>query len=286
MVARVAGKLCFVVLVLIALVLPARAMAVDDMRPVRVGLLPTVATLSLLRLYDPLRLHLQQALGRPVELYTSANFRAYVDDIASQEFDVLVTAPHFGVMAVDLGYVPLVRYKPELRPMVIVIKGSPITQAGQLAGKRVLTANRLAALSVVAERWLEQDYGMIAGRDYALVDASNHSTGIRAVVMGDADAVFSAQSALRQMPPEIRDKVDNFESRLSIPHQFTLAHPRLGVDTIAALRAALAAFPDTARGKAFFAAGGFQGYIALTAADVEEARPYAELVAKTIRSAP
>ena len=283
MFARFVGNLCRIGVVLTALALPVRVMASE---PVRVGLLPTIATLSLLRLYEPLRGYLQQTLGRPVQLYTSANFRAHMDDISAQEFDILVTAPHFGVMAVDTGYVPLVRYKAELRPIIVVPKGSAITQAAQLAGKRVVTADRLAALSVVAERWLQVDYGLIAGRDYTLVDASNHSTAIRAVAMGDADAAFSSRSAVRQMPEEFRDRIDCFDARLSIPHQFTLAHPRLGADTVMAVRAALMAFPDTDAGRAFFAAGGFQGYAPLTPEAVEAARPYADLVAGTIRSAP
>ena len=285
MFARFVGNLGRVITVLGGLLMPVAACADEGLRPLRVGLLPTIATLSLLRLYDPLRQHLQERLGRPVELYTSANFRSYYDDVVNQDFDILVAAPHFGVMAVDLGYIPLVRYKPELRPIIIVPKGSLITQGGQLAGKQVLTADRLAALSVVAEHWLEADYGLIAGRGYVLREASNHSTAIRAVAMGDADAAFGSRSTLQQVPPEIRDKVDAFDCRLSMPHQFTLVHPSLGAEEIVALRQALLVFPSTESGKAFFAAGGFQTYVPLTAAAVEAARPYANLVSKNIGSA-
>ena len=285
MAARFVGNLGIIVSVLMALLLPVGVAAGEALRPLRVGLLPTIATLSLLRLYDPLRQHLQERLGRPVELYTSANFRSYYDDVINQDFDILVTAPHFGVMAVDLGYIPLVRYKPELRPIIIVPKGSPITEGGQLAGKQVLTADRLAALSVVAEHWLEADYGLIAGRGYVLREASNHSTAIRAVAMGDADAAFGSRSTLQQVPPEIRDKVDAFDCRLSMPHQFTLVSPSLGPEVVETLRQALLGFPSTESGKAFFAAGGFQTYVPLTAAAVEAARPYAALVSKTIGSA-
>ena len=95
---------------LVLLAGPARAEA-QDSRPLRIGLLPTNATLSLLRLYDPLRSFLQSRLDQRVELYTAANFRSSFADVKSGAFDVLVTASHFGVVAVDMGYVPLVRYK-------------------------------------------------------------------------------------------------------------------------------------------------------------------------------
>jgi len=268
---------------LVLLAGPARAEA-QDSRPLRIGLLPTNATLSLLRLYDPLRSFLQSRLDQRVELYTAANFRSSFADVKSGAFDVLVTASHFGVVAVDMGYVPLVRYKAELRPLIVVPKGSLLNEGAQLRGKKVLTANRLAALSVVTETWLESRYGMTAGRDYQLIDASSHATAIRAVGMGDADAAISSRSALAQVPEEVRKRVDSFEASIAVPHQFTLVHPRLGEQRIAALRAALAAFPDSEEGQRFFAASGFQGYVPLTPQDIAVARPYADKVVKMIET--
>ncbi|MBI3446808.1 MAG: phosphate/phosphite/phosphonate ABC transporter substrate-binding protein [Magnetospirillum sp.] len=252
--------------------------------PLRIGLLPTIATLSLLRLYDPLRLHLQNSLGRKVELYTASSFHTYFADVEAEEFDMIIAAPHFGVLAFDRGYVPLFRYKLELRPLVIVPKGSDIRQAQQLRGKRVLTADRLTALSVVAESWLRSDYSMEAGRDYALIEASNHSTAIRAVAIGDADAAISGRSPLTQVPPEIRSRVETIECRLSVPHQFTMAHTRLGRDTIDKIRTSLSRFGETDLGKDFFKASGFLGFVPLEFSDIETARPYADLVTNMIRS--
>ncbi|OAN55269.1 phosphate ABC transporter substrate-binding protein [Paramagnetospirillum marisnigri] len=254
--------------------------------PLRIGLLPTIATLSLLRLYDPLRLHLQDSLGRPVELYTSGSFHDYLDDVREETFDIIVTAPHFGVIAADHGYVPLFRYKLELRPLIIVPKGSDIRSASQLRGKRVLTADRLTALSVVAELWLRSDHGLVAGRDYQLVEASNHSTAIRAVALGEADAAISGRSPLAQVPPEISGRVETFECRLTVPHQFTMAHPRLGAETVEAIRRSLAAFDGTERGKAFLKAGGFLGLIPIEFSDIETARPYASVVDHPERKRP
>jgi phosphonate transport system substrate-binding protein len=280
------GLLILIVLMAPAGIAGARAEAVPvspasvSSDPIRIGLLPTIATLSLLKLYDPMRQHLQESLGRPVELYTAANFRAYLDDVRDGAFDVIVAAPHYGVIAYDQGYIPLFHYKLELRPLVIVPKGSDLRDARQLRGKRVLTADRLTALSVVAETWLRRDYGMEAGRDYTLVDASNHATAIRAVAIGDADAAISGRSPLQQVPEDIREKVETIACRLSVPHQFTMAHRRLGPEVIAAIRTALAGFEYSERGKAFFKAGGFLGFMPLEPGDIERARPYAEVVGR------
>lgn len=275
-----------VLLLLALLSVPASGAEGTDRGPFRVGLLPTIASLSLLRLYQPLRLHLQKALGRPVQLYSAANFQAHYADLGAEEFDLVVTAPHFGEMAIRHHYQPLYHYTQELRPLIVVPKGSAIRRPEQLAGKRVLTANRLTAMSVVAERWLEADYHMAAGRDYQLVEASNHATAVRAVIIGDADAAISSATALRQMPQDLAAKVDILECRLLVPHQFTMAHARLGPETIARLDAALAAFPATAEGRAFFAATGFVGYRRLDQADIAMARPYAEIAARMIKAGP
>lgn len=253
-------------------------------RPVRIGLLPTIATLSLLSLYDPLRHHLQQALGRPVELYTAASFQAYLDDVQAEEFDVLVAAPHFGVLAYDRGYVPLYHYDQELTPLIVVPKGSDLREAAQLRGRRILTADRLAALSVVAETWLWVDYHLRAGTDYDLREVSSHATAIRAVAIGDADAAISSPSVLQQVSEDMRDRVVSFPSRLRMPHQFILAHARLGSETVQVIRDALGRLGDTERGKAFFKAGGFKGLVPVEADDIERARPYAEMIRHKSRS--
>lgn len=247
-------------------------------RPVRIGLLPTIATLSLLKLYDPVRRRLEQALDHPVELYTAGSFQAYLDDIRAEEFDVLVAAPHFGVIAADVGYVPLFRYHQELTPLIVVPKQSTLREASQLRGRRVLTADRLAALSVVAETWLSVDYDMLAGRDYVLEEVASHATAIRAVAIGDADAAISSPSVMQQLSEDLREQVASFPSRLRMPHQMFLAHDRLGKDAVEVIRASLGSFGDTEAGKAFFKSGGFNGLVPLEAADIRQARPYAEML--------
>ena len=227
------GLARWVAVPLMAAMMMGAALAADDPHPIRLGLQPTNATLSLLTLYHPLRLHLQRALGQPVELYTSRTFHLFLDQVTAEEFDILVAAPHFGVIALDHGYLPLLRYQRELRPLILVGKTSPIRSGADLKGRRVLTADRLTAVSVVAERWLEQEFALTAGRDYELVEASNHLTAIRAVALGDAEAAITTQPAFTQAPADIVAKVVPLPCPLTIPGQFFLAHssPKLPAKT-------------------------------------------------------
>lgn len=270
--------------VILAALFAANAAVAGDTGPIRLGLQPTNATLSLLALYHPLRLHLQQALGRPVELYTSRTFRDFLDQVATEDFDAVVAAPHFGVVALDHGYLPLLRYQPALRPVILLAKDSPIRTGADLKGRRILTADRLTAVSVVAERWLEEDFGLIAGRDYTLVEASNHLTAIRAVAIGDAEAAITTRPAFTQAPAEIVAKLTQLHCGLTIPGQFTMAHERLGPDTIARLNDALLSFAGTESGRAFFAKG-YGGFVPLTAEDVAAARPYSKILARLLSRA-
>ena len=67
------------------------AMAEDGLR---VLLLPFTNTATLMKVHQPIRQALQQKLGRPVELYTSADFSAHFDEIRRGDFDVAITGPH------------------------------------------------------------------------------------------------------------------------------------------------------------------------------------------------
>lgn len=263
----------------------AAAPSMADERPLRLGLMPTSAVLNVLSLYHPLSKHLERALGRPVEMSVARSFRAYHDELTAEECDVVVPAPHFGVIALDHGYVPLFRYKPDLQSLIVLNRNSGVTAPEQLKGKRVLTADRLTAVSVIAERWLELDFGLRVDQDYTLEEAANHTAAIRAVALGIADAAITTPPALLQVPAEIRDSVAVLQSRLVLPQMFLMAHRRLGPDAIARIRAALDGFAGTEDGKAFFAKG-YGGLAPLERADVEQARPYAELVARRIRAAP
>jgi phosphonate transport system substrate-binding protein len=79
MIPRLCRFLAGILLLSLVSVMPGQAEAAPaSPAPIRVGLLPTIATLTLLTLYDPLRQYLQHALGRPVELYTASSFEAFL----------------------------------------------------------------------------------------------------------------------------------------------------------------------------------------------------------------
>jgi phosphonate transport system substrate-binding protein len=248
--------------------------------PLRVGIMPFNSALALLKTHQPLREHLQGALGQPVELFTSADYFTYINEVLDQRFDLLIAGPHFGVMAIDKGYQPLFRYRAVLQPIIVVRPDSGIRSVADLRGKRVGLSSRLSISSIGGVRWL-QDQGLQMGQDYRIFERATHGAAVASVAVGDLDAAMTTHTPLKQIPDDVRAKVTLLPTDIRVPHLMTLAHQRLGRATIERLRAALADFSEKSpAGKAFFQETAYLGYEPVTAADVKALRPYVELTRK------
>ena len=251
-----------------------------DVAPLRVGIMPFNSPLALLRTHQPLREHLQRSLKRPVELYTSSDYFTYMNEALDQKFDVLIAGPHFGAMAIDRGYVALVRYKATLQPILVVRGESPIVDVADLRGRRIGLSSRLSISSIGGVRWL-QDHGLRMGRDYQISERATHGAAVAAVAVGDLDAALTTHTPLNQIPADVRAQVRILPTEINVPHLMTLAHRRLGQHEIERIRDALQDFSDrSAEGRKFFSETGYLGYQPVVAEDLATMRPYVELTRK------
>lgn len=244
--------------------------------PLKLGIMPFNSALALVRTHAPLRDHLQARLGRPVEIFTSADYFTYINESLDGRFDLLIAGPHFAVMAAERGYVPLMRYAAVLQPVIVVRKDAGIHGLADLRGKRIGLSSRLSISSIGGVRWL-QDAGLQFGRDYQLQEHATHGAAIAAVAVGELDAALTTYTPLRQTPQDVQAALAELPTDIKVPHLMTLAHQRLGRAEIDRLRAALAEFPGTPAGRAFFEQTGYQGYENVGAADLKAMRPYVEL---------
>lgn len=277
---RASGAALALALTLCFVVAPQFVSAAEP--PLRIGIMPFNSALTLLRTHQPLRDELRNSLHRPVELFTSADYVTYLNEALDQRFDLLITGPHFGVMAVQRGYVPLVRYRAILQPLLVVRGDSGIKTAADLRGRRIGLSSRLSISSIGGAAWLEEQ-GLRMGEDYPIIEYPTHGAAIAAVAVGDIDAALTTHTPLKQVPPDVAARVRVLPTDIRVPHLMTLAHKRLGQPEIERIRKALMTFSeDSPAGRAFFAETGYVGYEPVTSRDVDAMKPYVELTRKML----
>lgn len=244
--------------------------------PLRLGIHPYASTLTLISANKPLQQYLSQQLGQPVEFYTAPNFEAFVDTMLSGGYDIAISPPHFAVLAAQERYVPLVRYRSELEPVLAVRRDTRFTKAEDFRGTRIAMADASALIRLAAIRWLE-DHGLKAGVDFQIVERPTHGAAVAAALMDEADAGVVTAQALKLLPQDVQDKVRAIGTGERLPHLFTLVNRKLGPVRIARIRSSLLAFPATIEGQQFMAKSGFQGYAEISEADLRALKPYVEL---------
>lgn len=247
-----------------------------ERRVLRLGIMPFNSTLALFKTHQPLRQYLQTSLGYPVELFTATDYFTFLNTSLAGEYDLLITGPHFGVMSLARGYVPLVRYKAVLQPVFVVRAASGIKSLDDLRGKRIGLSSRLSISSIGGVKWL-LDHGLQMGRDYQLFERATHGAAVAAVAVGELDAALTTHTPLRQVPADVRAKVDILPIDVRVPHLMTLAHNRLGDPEIKRLRTALLNFGSTPEGQAFFRETGYEAYSTVTPDDIKTLGPYVDL---------
>ena len=245
--------------------------------PLRMGIHPYNSTLALIGTHRPLVQYVEKILSRPTEFVTAPDFDTYLANLLAGEYDLAIAPPHFAVLAIRQGYVPLYQYKSRLEPLLAVPLDSPLQAVADFRGKRIAMADRTALIRLVTIRWFDQ-HGLVAGRDYQIVERPTHGAAVAATVQGEVDAGLTTNSGLAQIPADVRSKVRAIATGIRLPHLVTLAHRRLGEADITRLRAALAVLPATPEGRDFFTRMPVQGYEEFTAADQRLMRPYIDLL--------
>lgn len=259
------------------------AWAAED-RPLRLGIMPFNSALALVKTHQPLRQHLETSLGRRVEIYTSTDYYTFINELLEGQFDLAIAGPHFGRMASERGWVPLVRYQVDLQPVFVVSNQSDIQHFKDLRGKRIGLSSRLSISSIGGVWWLEEQ-GLRLGKDYQLFERVTHGAAVASVAVGELDAALTTYTPLRQLPADIQAKVRTLPLDVRVPHLMTLVRSGLGPTTVDAVRKALLSFPATPGGRAFFSATGYEGYKLVSTADMRQMKPYVALTLRMMKAA-
>lgn len=254
------------------------AAAIAAEPPLSVGVFPYLSARSLLTLYQPLRQHLEQELGMPVQFYTAPDFETFVQRTHQHQYQVVITAPHLARLAqTESGYVPLANYTRELRAVIVVAKNSSITNIGDLRGKVVAVPDRLAVIPMIGLEIL-RERGLQADIDYRLRASQTHGNAILAVRRGEAQAAVVGSLPLAQLPGEVQRDVQTLAMSGPISSQFFMADPGLTPKRIEQISRALIGFPATPSGKRFVDENGMGGIQAAKESELKKLDVYAREV--------
>jgi phosphonate transport system substrate-binding protein len=256
----------------------------QQLPPLKLGIMPFNSTLALLKTHQPLAQYLEKQLGRPVVIYTSADYYTFINELLNNNFDLAIAGPHFGSMASERGSTVLFRYQADLQPVFVVRADSSIKSLEDLRGKRIGLSSPLSISSIGGVKWM-QDRGLRLGKDFQLVERATHGAAIAAVSVGELDAALTTHTPLKQIPDDVRAKIRLLPLDIHIPHLMTLANNRLGNREIERIRVALRNFHKTPEGSDFFRETGYLGYAEVTAADLQSLKPFVELTVQMMRQA-
>lgn len=243
--------------------------------PIKLAVHPYASTLALVNIYRPLQQYLEESLHRRVEFYTAANFDAFSSSLLAGEYDIVMSPPHFALMAMEKDHVGLLHFQAKLEPLLTVRKDSALYQPGDLRGKRIAMADHTAFIRIVITRWLAEN-GLVAGRDYQILERPTHAGSLMAAVMEEADAGLATATALKQMAPDVQAQIRPISAGLKFPNLFLLAHRRLGDGDIEKVRKLLLDFDKLPAGREFFAKTGYGGFEQINSEDLRVLRPYVD----------
>lgn len=252
----------------------ARAAEPDSDDPLILGFFPLTSTVSLFQRFAPLADYLGERLGREVVLETARDFPTFFRRTQDRRYDIVVTAPHFAVEAVDSG-----RYRiratlvKDVQQLVVVRKDSAITTVTDLAGKRVATPPARALITMMGEAHLTEA-GLGDDNRPVYMAFVSHNAANEAVVAGLADAAIASSNVVGKAV-ERGAPLRVISRGLKLPNMATMVASDLPPALGDAVQAALVGMRDDPAGRRALKHIGFPGYRAVGAADYEPVRPYA-----------
>lgn len=240
------------------------------------GVVPYLTSRRLAELYEPLRVFLENAFGRPVGLETAPSYVAYHARCAAGDYDVIATSPGLGRIAEqEQGYVPLARPLTDLEPLLVVPKDSDLREVRELRGKVVTTSDPMATLTLAARRYLSEA-GLPPGSAVTVRPMGTHANSLAALLHGDAVAAIVSVTALKQMGGDWAERVRVLARVPPTPPLLYMAHQRLGTETLARLQRDLLRYGnESSAGQELMRRLGHDGLRQITRADLAALDPIA-----------
>lgn len=208
------------------------APAANAARELVFGVMPYQGARTLLAYYQPLARHLEAGLGQPVRVVTAPDFKTFSQRLLAGEYDLVLAPAHVVRLAQKtLGWQPLACNQPDNDVLIVTRRDAPRNTLAALKGKTVATADRAMLFWLAAERRLA-GAGLIAGRDYRVIETGGQASAVYAVVSGQADAAVITLAGAAMSPPQDLAQVRVLADVGAIPHLVYAARPGFSAATL------------------------------------------------------
>ena len=242
-------------------------------KPLVMGVFPIVSGVALFKRFAPLKDYLAKELDRELILETARDFPSFVRRTAERRYDIVITAPHFSLLAIDSGdYQIVARPKRDLVSLMVVAKKSKITDVSQLSGKIIATPPA-PALSTRSGKDYLAGKGLQATKAPHYLAYKSHNAAYQAVLANDAVAALVSINAVNKaldngIPLRIIDRLP------PLPAMPTLVATNLDEKLAIEVRKILVNMESTKDGVNTLKRVGFPGYLSASEKDYDPVRPY------------
>jgi len=246
--------------------------------PFLIGVAPHTSARVLIEQYQPLRLHLERALGQPVAIVTAPDFTEFARRALRGEYDLAITTGHQArLLQTDAGGLPLLTYKAPFLALAVVAAGGPVHTMDDLRGRTVLGLSPTSLVTLWGLQWL-QDGGL---RDVSVNYVSAADSVSQLILSGEAAAGFISQPNYDKLSPDLARRLRILERSRPLAGRVYVLDRRHAARR-AQVEDALWGFAGTPEARAYFDQVHLGGYRRLEAGELELMEPYAARVRATL----
>lgn len=237
----------------------------------KVGIAPHTSARVILEMYQPLRQHLEKALGQPVEIQTAPDFNEFARRALNQEYDLAVTTGHQArLFQTDAGYLPLLTYRADFKAVGLVAKNSKYRKPADLNGATVLALSPSSLVSLWGVHWLKNNNV----RELTVRYVSAADSVSRQVLAGDAALAFTSLANYQKLPTEQQEALRIVVESEAMAGRVYLLNKGQAAQQ-GKIDAALWSFAATDEGHRYFEQNKLDGYRKLRPKELEAMEPYA-----------
>jgi phosphonate transport system substrate-binding protein len=245
---------------------------------ITLGVFPYVTAGQLAEFHAPLKNYIAKSLGRPTVLVTAPDFLTFDERTHLGEYDLILTAPHFGRLAERRdAYRRVARTLHNVQAVVLVPKDSDIRQLADLKGKRIMVAQPVSVIYQLAVEMLKQK-GLMPGKNITIIDTRTHNNAMYAPLRNEADAGVTGILLWEKFTGKEKDRLRVIATTRGVPGFMLMAHPRMAKRDVDKLRQALLSFHKTPNGELYFSGAGLKGFGPIDDASMRSLDPYTAII--------